>query len=229
MARPRLIYSDRFAYHVTNRSNNRDWFYLPISEVWEIFQRYLLEAQIRYGVELHAFVLMSNHYHLILSTPQKNLDAFMRYLQTEVAREVQRRTGRTNHIFGTRYKWSLLEGAVALAYAIKYVLRNPVRAGICTRVEEYPYSSFYELMRFHCGIPITEGLSPHWRLIPRPLNDRLEWLNRATKKEQEALIGKAIRRTSFQFSKGNDVRLLLENLKESYGIESSPATFSAEK
>src|SRR5207237_1433286 len=148
--------SKTLAYHITNRANNKEWFYIPIKETWKIFCEILSRASRMYGAEIHTFVLMSNHYHLLVTTPLGNLDLFMRYFQTEACRAIQERAARKNHVFGGRYKWTILGGSAAVAYAYKYILRNPVRARIAENVESYPYSSFTSLSLLKSELPISE-------------------------------------------------------------------------
>ena len=196
--------------------------------VWHRFMTVLDTACNRYEVQIHAFVLMSNHYHMLLSTPLSNLDDFMRYFQTETSRKISKKAERINHVFGTRYRPTLLKNATAFSYAFKYVFRNPVRAGLVKTVEAYRYSSLI-FSRRELTIPVVERVDSLGEWIPRDWLERMAWLNRPTPKECEELIGKALRRRTFQFSKGNDVRKRLEGLKLVYGIPESPTTFSAEK
>jgi putative transposase len=227
MARKPLIRSSTFPYHVTNRSNNKEWFYIPIEEVWRIFTNTLTLCTDRYQIIPYAFVLMSNHYHLIVATPLNNLDFMMRFFQTEVAKEIQRRAGRINHIFGNRYKWSLLWNATATAYGYKYVLRNPVRAGLSQSVECYPYSSINPKMIE--SVPWACGVSKKWSLVPRDYSEQLRWLNRQATANSENLVSRGLRRMEFKFPQGNaDLRNLLA-LEAEYGIPTAPATFTAEK
>lgn len=229
MPRKNLILSKELPYHVTNRSNNKEWFYIPLEQTWKIFCCVLSNAAAKYNVDIHAFVLMSNHYHLILSTPLANLDSFMRYFQTEACRKVQRKALRINHVFGSRYRWSVLENSISFAYAYKYTLRNPVRAGLSSLVQDYLFCSSKFLIGSNFDLPLVERIDNLGRQIPKSTKERLLWLNSPTPKEVEVLIGKALRRFQFAFSKGNDVRQQLKLLKVSYGVEISPSTFSAEK
>ncbi len=188
MPRPKLIRSDRFAYHVYVRSNNKEWFYIPIEECWRILLIALNRIPDRYRPEVHALVLMSNHLHMILSAPNRNLDAIMMYFLSDATRWIQNSSGRINHIFGGRYGWSLLEGPQALAYAYKYIYRNPVRAGLCDRVEDYPFST----LNTTSATRMVEGFGPYWRLIPRNFEDRLAWLNKPTPKEGRGTCGESL-------------------------------------
>jgi hypothetical protein len=119
----------------------------------------------------------------------------------------------------------------AIAYAYKYIARNPIVAGLCDKVEDYRFSTFYDLHRgASLRIPLVEEISP--RFIPKDWEMRLDWLNRPSPKEYEALVGKALRRFEFGFSRGNEVRKQLEGLRLAYEIplpQFAPATFSAEK
>src|SRR4051794_13448330 len=128
MTRPRLVRTSDFPYHVSARTNNKDWFYVPQEQCWNFFSEVLCKLTEIYGVHLHSFVLMSNHCHLTLSTPRLNLDLAMRYLFTEVSRRIAQHSGRINHIFGGRYKSSVMINPMGWAYVYKYVYRNPVRA-----------------------------------------------------------------------------------------------------
>jgi len=212
MARKPLIRSSTHPYHVFNRSNNKDSFYLPPEKIWPIFSHYLVEASTRYRSIIWAFVQMSNHFHLLVSTPRENLDAMMRYFQTEVCREIQRQSGRINHIFGTRYKWSLLADPSAVGYVYKYICRNPVRAGMCESVQDYEYSSLNQ------PFPTADGIGPLWTYVPKSFPKRLEWLNQPTPKEQEQLIRKALRRSRYKFTTNNTHQKLLRQLQHSYGV-----------
>jgi len=217
MTRPKLELSDTFAYHVRNRSNNKEWFYLPIEQIWHRYVNVLNESCYRYGVELHAFVLMSNHYHMILSTRYGNLSAFMRYFQTETCKQIQRKAVRINHIFGTRYKWTTLKDPIAFSFASKYVFRNPVKAGIAESVTAYPYSSIFPEIRRDRILPLVDRIDNMGKLIPKDFEARLAWLNKPTPKEQDDMVKKALRRYDFRFPSGHDFRKRLKNVMKDYG------------
>ncbi len=221
MPRNRLILDSASAFHVTARSNNKDWFYLSIDNCWTIFSDVLSRISGLYEVEFHALVLMSNHFHLILSSRAGNISYPMRYLMTEVSRAINRETGRLNHVFGNRYKWSILRNSVDYAYVYKYVLRNPVRAGLVESVEKYEYSSLSRLMIPRLSFPVVENSLGLWSLIPKAISDRLEWLNVPTSKEEEALVKRGLNHFNFKLPSGNSYRHQLKRLRLSYGVERS--------
>ena len=217
MPRRKLVVTPSLPYHLTSRSNNREWFYLPLPEVHAIFREQLVAAAARYPFVLNAAVLMSNHFHLIAQFGETPVDVVMRYLLTETSRRIQKRAGRMNHVFGSRYKWSLLESPHAVAFVYEYVLRNPVRAGLCTRVEDWPYSS----ARFSAEQPfsIADGVGELWSRVLKRFSERLAWLNAPPRSlEEEALIRKSLRREVFVLSRSNAARESVQSLCESYGV-----------
>ncbi len=209
--RTHLIRDPFWPYHVTTRSNNKEWFQIPTARVWEIVSRRLEQTTTRYDIWVHAFVLMSNHFHLMVSAPQCNLDRAIRFLKTEVSRDIGLESGRINHIFGGRYRWSWLADPTACAYVYKYVLRNPVRARMVSQVEEYAFGSLNG-----ARLPLVERIDETWSLIPKDFSSRLNWLNKPTPKELEALLSQAAVRKQFGFSKQRTVFLKERKLRESY-------------
>ena len=167
---------------------------------------------------------MSNHYHMVVRTPLSNLDVVLRHFQTEAARKIQKYAGRINHIFGGRYKWSYLPNAAAVACAYKYVLRNPVRAGLSTTVENYRFSTITPKLE----LPSVCGTSSDWSLVPKDETKVSKWLNQPTSKEADMLIGQALRRAHFKFSDGNDLVRSVRRLEQEYGF-GTPCSFPAEK
>ncbi len=93
---------------------------------------------------LHAWVLMSNHYHLLLDTPEANLSQGMRQLGGIYSQRFNRRHDRVGPLFQGRYKAILVERESHLLELIRYVVLNPVRAGIAKGAREYRFSSYRE-------------------------------------------------------------------------------------
>lgn len=201
MPRKNLIKTSDYPYHVYNRSNNKEYFYLHQEDLWSIFMECLYQLKIQFSCDIHFFVLMSNHYHLILSTPQCNLGEAMKYLHREVARLANQSAGRMNHFFGGRYKWSVINHEAYFWNCVKYVLRNPVRAEICKSVSQYKYSSlncsapkfkWEQIDFFHSGKPQIEL-------------DR-EWLDEPFLSEIEEGIRKGLRRREFAMPRSKSGR-----------------------
>lgn len=141
MARPlRIQYPGAF-YHVTSRGNERKDVFRSIADR-EKFLGYLESASARYGAVIHAYCLMSNHYHLLLETPAANLSEIMRHINGAYTTYFNVKRKRAGHLFQGRFKAILVE---AQAYALelsRYLHLNPVRAGLVKLPQDYPWSSY---------------------------------------------------------------------------------------
>ncbi len=127
-------------YLVTRRCSERRFFLRPSRIVNEIFLYVLAIAAHRYGVLVHAFCVLSNHVHLVVSDADGRLPAFMQYLDSLVARAVNAALGRFEGFWASDASYSAvepLEPADVVA-KIAYVLGNPVAAGLVRRGAEWP-------------------------------------------------------------------------------------------
>ena len=213
MPRKPLLLQSVFPYHVTARSNNREWFYVPTPIIWEICCRLFSTVNERYGSVVIEFVLMSNHFHLLISTPGANLDRIMNYFMREFSRTVGSKTGRINHVFGGRYKGSLIRDALHFSHVYKYILRNPVAGGLAVRVEDYPFSTVRREWGEEICFPISSILAqPLAAYIPIELSPRLEWLNKPYSRDQSGLLRRALKQTEFRFPTHHRHRSIVEEL-----------------
>jgi len=106
-----------------------------------------------YGWHLHAFVLMSNHDHLFVETPEANLSAGMQHLNGSYSSYVNARHRRTGHVFGGRYKAILVEREGHYDEVSRYIHLNPVRAGMVSRPEDWGWGSFPGYCRRKMRLP----------------------------------------------------------------------------
>lgn len=148
MARKLRLEFPGACYHVINRGNYRTDIF-KTEGARAAFEACLFEACAKSGWVLHAYVLMSNHYHLALETPQGNLVAGMQWLQATFANRFNKLRSERGHLFQGRYKSLLVEEGGPLGQVCHYICLNPVRAGICPveRLEDYRYSSYWYLGR----------------------------------------------------------------------------------
>lgn len=135
-------------YHVINRGNYRS-FVFEAKGAAQAFEACVFEACERAGWVLHAFVIMGNHYHLAVETPQGNLVAGMQWLQSTFANRFNKLRGERGHLFQGRYKALLVEPGEALGQVCHYIHLNPVRAGLIevARLQEYRAGSYWYLRR----------------------------------------------------------------------------------
>lgn len=184
-------------YHISARCHNQEWFALPMPEVWSIMEDYLYLVGHLYQLKIHAFVLMSNHFHWILTAPDGNLSNALLYFMRETSKEITRLTGRINQTYGARNYKTHLSSYHYFMNTYKYIYQNPLRAGICDRVENYPYSTLTGL----CGnkkliIPLMEDtllFESNFR------DDTLKWLNLRPGLEHEIEMKTALRKSRMFF------------------------------
>jgi putative transposase len=141
MARPiRIEYEGGF-YHVTSRGNARQDIFAN-AEDYRIFLAILAKVVERYRWIVHAYCLMVNHYHLMVETPQANLSQGMRQLNGVYTQKHNRRHNRVGHLFQGRYKALVIERDSYLLELCRYIALNPVRAGLVSSPEDWPWSSY---------------------------------------------------------------------------------------
>lgn len=140
MSRKRLIVEQGW-YHVMNRGHSRrhlfisDDFYLKFIQVMEL-------AIDRYGIEIHAYCLMGNHYHLLIHDRKNCLGDAMRYINSHYARLFNQSRGREGALFSGRYKSLVIDSNRYLANVCRYIHLNPIAAGLVKKPDEYKWSSY---------------------------------------------------------------------------------------
>lgn len=183
MPRAKTILQSVYPYQITARSINREWFHVPMSLVWVIFSEELTETSKQHNLLIHSFVLMSNHFHLIASTPDANISTCMQQFMYRSSRRLTRAGNRINQTFAGRHYKCILHQSQYYLNAYKYNYRNPVTAGICARVEDYPYSTLPAVMKLAVPtIPLCDDLT----YLANPAGT-LAWLN--TEPEPQKLEG----------------------------------------
>ncbi len=141
MARALRIEFPGAIYHVTSRGNERKAIFRNVSDR-KTFLEILAQVKERFDWECHAYVLMENHYHLLIETPKGNLSRGMKPLNSLYAQKFNFRYKRTGHLFQGRYKAFLIEKECYLLELSRYIVLNPVRAGLVENPDEYKWSSF---------------------------------------------------------------------------------------
>lgn len=158
MARRLRLISNQGAYHVYNRAELGQ----PIFETdaaKQVFLEVVLTVAHRFAWQLHSFAIMTNHFHLVATTPRGNLSDGMHALQSAFANKHKAFRGSIGHVFQSRFGSAHYPTGPAAARKIDYVHLNPVRAGIVTLEElrDYPWTSYRLLRRPELRGVVTIG------------------------------------------------------------------------
>ena len=141
MARPLRIEFPGALYHVTARGDRQEAIF-DDDEDRLIFLRILAEVVERFNWLCHAYCLMTNHYHLLVETPDGNLSKGMRHLNGVYTQATNRRHTRAGHLFQGRFKGIIVDKDSYLLELARYVVLNPVRAGMVRQPGKWPWCSY---------------------------------------------------------------------------------------
>lgn len=167
-----------------------------MEEAWEIMCRQLFFCHHAYRLKIHSFVLMRNHFHLLASTPDANLDKAMWNFMKETSYYLTRAGNRTNLTWGARHHRSVIGTSHYFMQAYKYVYLNPVKAGACRCAEEYPYSTLHGLLgQSKLLVPLEED-----SILFGDVEETLRWLNVIPEKKNWNLVRGAVRRSRFKLA-----------------------------
>lgn len=167
MSRPLRLEYPGAVWHVTSRGNERRDVFRDDEDRMK-FLSILGRTVELFGWNLHAYVLMGNHYHLLLETPDPNLSRGMRQLNGIYTQGFNRCHKRVGHLFQGRFKAILVEKDPHLLELVRYVVLNPVRAGRATSAKDWPWSSY----RATAGLArAPEWLQIDWTLEQFGSND----------------------------------------------------------
>ncbi len=141
MSRPIRIQFENAFYHITSRGNDQKDIFLSNADRSLFFE--ILKETVRDASWIcHAYCLMGNHYHLLVETPEANLSVGMRQLNSNYAQSFNRKNNRTGHLFKGRFDSRLVQKDAYLLAVARYVVQNPIRAGIVEKPELWAWSSY---------------------------------------------------------------------------------------
>jgi len=163
-------------YHVTSRGNARQPIFFD-EEDMKLFLSKLAASVERYELVIHAYCLMTNHYHLLLETQKPNLSLAMQRVNGDYTQAFNRKYGRVGHLFQGRYKAVLIQKETHLLEVCRYVVLNPMRARMVKSVGEWKWSSF----------PATAGMDK------KPTFLFIDWILRRFHKEEAEAMSRYIK------------------------------------
>jgi REP element-mobilizing transposase RayT len=141
MARPQRFHGTNALYHVFVRGNNQQQIVLDDEDRFE-WMRIANDVVDRCGWRCLAYCLMTNHFHLLVQTPQANIAEGMQRWNFLHARRFNRRHGRVGHLFERRYASRVVQDELHLLEVARYIDLNPVAAGACSDPERWFWSSY---------------------------------------------------------------------------------------
>jgi REP element-mobilizing transposase RayT len=160
MTRPLRLEHAGAVWHVTSRGNERKALFRDQADR-EKFVSILGRTVTLFQWRLHAYVLMGNHYHLLLDTPTPTLSRGMRQLNGIYTQAFNRRHHRAGHLLQGRFKAILVEKEAHLLELCRYVVLNPVRAGLARSARDWEWSSYRATA---AEMPAPEWLETRWTL-----------------------------------------------------------------
>ncbi|MGE0826479.1 MAG: transposase [Candidatus Binatia bacterium] len=153
MTRPLRVEFPGAVYHVTARGDGREAIFIDDSDR-RLFLEVVGHVLDRFAWQCHAYCLMGNHYHLLIETPEANLSRGMRQMNGVYTQRFNRRHARVGHVFQGRYKAIVVQKDEHLLELCRYVVLNPVRAGMVKRVQDWHWSSY--------RVTVGQTDSPSW-------------------------------------------------------------------
>ena len=195
MARLHRLTVPGYPHHLIQRGNNRQPIVADPAD-YRILLDLLAENSHKFQVQVHAYVLMTNHFHL-LATPatQEGLPLLMQAVGRRYVRHFNRQQGRTGTLWEGRYRSTLIQADRHLLACMVYVDLNPVRAGLVAAAKDYPWSSHVH----YAGLHTDNLVTPHplyWSLGNTPFAREVAYQDMVNAgvslKEQQALTQSAL-------------------------------------
>ncbi len=140
MARPLRIEYPGAWYHVMNRGRRAEKIFHDRHD-YQVFVELLEESWEMWNIRVAAYCLMTNHYHILVQTPDANISRSMRHINGVYTQRFNKRHRCDGQLFRGRYKSILVSGDSYLLQLVRYIHRNPVKAGITSKPDDYPWSS----------------------------------------------------------------------------------------
>lgn len=150
MRKLRIVFKNAL-YHIISRGNNKDYIFRDNEDRIK-YMELLRKAKLDFNFKFYAYVLMDNHTHLLLETPDANISEGMKMLNLSYSKYFNAKYKKVGHLFESRYKAKLVQRDRYFLAIIRYIHNNPVKANICRSLELYPWSGHNEYVKGKTGI-----------------------------------------------------------------------------
>lgn len=141
MGRENRVHYENAWYHVMNRASGKKFVFQDENNKY-IFMHLLKEIHDKFAVQIHAYCLMDNHYHLLIKTPFANISNAIHSLQSRYAKTYNKLIHSDGPVFRSRFKSILIKNDNYLIQVCRYIHRNPIDAKI-SAIDDYKWSSFH--------------------------------------------------------------------------------------
>jgi REP element-mobilizing transposase RayT len=192
MSRPLRIEFPGALYHVTSRGDRREMIFVDDADRVALLG-VVGQAAERFDAQALAYCLMGNHYHFVLHTRAANLSRLMRHVNGVFTQLFNRRHGKVGHLFQGRFKSILVDRDSYLLEVCRYVELNPVRAGMVTQAQEWPWSSFRAHTGQAAGFDWLDTAGLHAFLLGREPNDAADMRRARTLYARHVEAGRDVR------------------------------------
>lgn len=142
--KPRVIYNGAL-YHIIQRGNNRNYIYEDINDK-KMFFKILLETREKYDFKILYYVLMDNHYHIILEVGETSISKVVQWLNTRYSKYYNKKYNRTGSIYGGRYTCHIISDTKYYFKLLNYIAANPMKAKIVKNTREYRWSAHQQII-----------------------------------------------------------------------------------
>jgi putative transposase len=193
MPRPLRPIEDGLIYHVINRGNNRQNVFRKKSD-FQAFLVALADLKTRKRFELYGYCLMRNHFHLLLRPADVSISRIVQSLLVSHTHRYHKHYSSGGHVWQGRFKSPVIQDDEHLLAVLRYIEANPLRAGLVTRADEYPWSSF----RAHgLGLadPLLDRLISYEKISPSAKTRQRKWSEKVHRPLDEAVLAR-IRRSN---------------------------------
>ncbi len=160
MAR-RLRIEDAGFHHILNRGVNRQVIF-NTTEDKEKFLEIVCEVSMHYDFKIHSYVLMNNHYHLLLENQRENLSHGMRQINSSYAQYYNKKYKRIGHLWQDRFKSWYVFDENYLFVLFKYLEHNPLEAKISKKVGEYRYTLLHDILNEKVRVCMRDSFVLQW-------------------------------------------------------------------
>lgn len=166
MGRPLEIHFDGANYHLIQRGHNKSYIFEDVKDKLKFFDL-LMESRDRFLFDILYYVLMTNHFHILLQVGEYPLSQIMQVFKPAYTRYYNYRHDRVNTIFDGRYKAPLIRHENYFKLLLRYIAYNPVKAGIVSCPGKYPWSAHADILKGKSSLVNIDQLLKHFDDDPR--------------------------------------------------------------